>query len=148
MIGVLGALAKSDTAVSSPRRHRGLTDLQLLGCRSGVAGAATDARKTPGSTRHAARAGELATRAATDAWDAALPTWTAARSIELAAGATVAVGIAAASTGVLLENDMRCCAASCRRASRESFRCRHRSNSNRCSNSATNYQRFDQIQFR
>jgi hypothetical protein len=113
-----------------------------------VAGAATDARKTPGTTRHAARTPELATGAAADTRDAALPTWTAARPIELAAGTTVAVGIAAAPAWVLLKDDMRCCAASCRRASRESFRCRHRSNSNRCSNSATDYQRFDQIQFR
>ena len=113
-----------------------------------MAGAATDARKTPGATRQAARAGELATRAATEARDTALPAWTAAGTLHLATGAAVAVGIAAATAWVLLEDDMRCCAASRRRASRESFRCRHRSNSNRCSNSATNYQRFDQIQFR
>lgn len=113
-----------------------------------MAGAATDARKTPGTTRHAARTPELATGAATDTRDAALPALTAAGAVHLPAGATVAVGIAAAPAWVLLEDDMRCCAASRRRASRESFRCRHRSNSNRCSNSATNYQRFDQIQFR
>jgi hypothetical protein len=113
-----------------------------------VAGAATDARKTAGTSRHAARTRELATGATADAGDAALPARAAARTVELAARAAVTVGIAAAPTGVLLEHDVRCRAASRSRASRESFSCRHRRNSNRCSNSATNDQRFDQIQFR
>jgi hypothetical protein len=113
-----------------------------------VAGAATDARKTAGATRHAARTRELATGATTDARDAALPARTAARTIELATGAAIAAGITAAAARVLLEDDMRCRAASHSRATRESFSCRHRRNSNRRSNSATNNQRFDQIQFR
>ena len=106
-----------------------------------MAGAATDARKTPGTTRHAARTPELATRAATDARDAALPARTPAGTIVLATGAAVAVGVAAAPAWLLLEDDMRGRRAS-RRAGRESFSCRHRSHSNRCSSSATNYQRF------
>ena len=113
-----------------------------------MAGAATDARKTSGTTRHAARTPELATRAATDARDAALPARTPAGTIVLATGAAVAVGVAALSARVLLEDDVRGSRASRCRARRESFSCPHRRNSNRCSNSATNYQRFDQIQFR
>jgi hypothetical protein len=113
-----------------------------------VAGAATDARKTAGTARHAARTGELATGATTDARQAALAARTAAGTIHLATRAAVTVGIATGAAWVLLEDNMRCCAASRRRPSRESFSCRHRRNSNRCSNSATNHQRFDQTQFR
>jgi hypothetical protein len=113
-----------------------------------VAGAAADARKTTSATRHAARTRELSTGATTDAGQAALPTRTATGTHVLATGAAVAVRVAALSARVLLEDDMRCRAATRSRARRESFSCRHRRNSNRCSNSATNYQRFDQIQFR
>jgi len=112
-----------------------------------VAGAATDARKTAGTSRHAARARELATGATADAGDAALTTRTATGTHVLATGAAVAVGVAALSARVLLKDDVRGSRASHCRA-RESFSCPHRRNSNRCSNSATNYQRFDQIQFR
>ena len=112
-----------------------------------MAGAATDARKTAGSARHAARSRKLPAGATTDARHAALATWTAAGTIHLATRAAVTVGIATAAARVLLEDNVRCCAAS-RRASRESFSCRHRRNSNRRSNSSTNYQRFHQIQFR
>lgn len=110
-----------------------------------MAGAAADTRKTAGAARHATWTGELPTRAAADARDAALPARTAAGAIELASGAAVAVGATAAAARVLFEDDVR---RGRSRASRESFSCRHRSNSNRCGNSATNYQRFDQIQFR
>jgi len=134
--------------ISSPCGHGGLTDRQLLSAGSAVAGAATDARKTPGTTRHAARTRELAAGATADAGDAALTTGTATGAHVLATGAAVAVGVTALSARVLLEDDMRCRAATRSRARRESFSCRHRRNSNRCSNSATNYQRFDQIQFR
>jgi hypothetical protein len=113
-----------------------------------VAGAATDARKTPGAARDAARSGELATGAAADAGDAALAAGTAAGTHVLATGAAVAVGVTAGAPRVLLEDDMRCRAASRSWASRESLSCCHRCNSNRRSNSATNYQRFNQIQFR
>ena len=113
-----------------------------------MAGAATDARKTAGTSRHAARTCELATGATAETGDAAFTTRTATGTHVLATGAAVAVGVAALSAWVLLEDDMRCRAATRSRARRESFSCRHRRNSNRCSNSATNYQRFDQIQFR
>jgi hypothetical protein len=113
-----------------------------------VAGAAADARKTAGTARHATRTGELAAGTAADARDAALPARPAAGATVLAAGPAVAVGVTAGAAGVLLEDHVRCCSASRCRASRESFSCRHRRNSNRCSNSATNNQRFDQIQFR
>lgn len=112
-----------------------------------MAGAAANARQTSGTTRHAARAPELAANTATDARDAALPARTAAGTHELSTGAAVAVDVAAAPARVLLEDHMRgCCGV--RWACRESFSCRHRRNSNRCSNSATNHQRFHQIQFR
>ena len=113
-----------------------------------MAGAATDARKTAGTSRQAARTRELATGATAETGDAAFTTRTATGTHVLATGAAVAVGVAALSAWVLLEDDMRCHAATRSRARRESFSCRHRRNSNRCSNSATNYQRFDQIQFR
>jgi hypothetical protein len=113
-----------------------------------VAGTATDSRKTSGTTRQAARAPELAAGTATDARDAALPARTAAGTKVLATGAAVAVGVASAPAWILLEDHMRGCRSSHRRASRESFSCRHRRNSNRRSNSSTNYQRFHQIQFR
>jgi hypothetical protein len=113
-----------------------------------VAGGATDARKTAVTARHAARSRKLPAGAATDAGQAALATRTAAGTTILATGAAVPVAVAAGAAGVLLEDNMHCCAASRRRASRESFSCRHRRNSNRCSNSATNHQRFDQIKFR
>jgi len=112
-----------------------------------VAGAAANARQTSGTTRHAARAPELAANTATDARDAALPARTAAGTHELSTGAAVAVDVAAAPARVLLEDHMRGrCGVPW--ACRESFSCRHRRNSNRCSNSATNHQRFHQIQFR
>ena len=113
-----------------------------------MAGAATDARKTAGTSRHAARTRELATRATADARDAALTTRTATGTHVLATGAAVAVRVAALPARVLLEDDVRGSRTSHCRARRESFSCPHRRNSNRCSNSATNYQRFDQIQFR
>ena len=113
-----------------------------------MAGAATDARKTAGTSRQAARTRELATGAAADAGDAALSARPTTGTTVLATGAAVAVGVAALSARVLLEDDVRCRDASRSRAGRESFSCPHRRNSNRCSNSATNYQRFDQIQFR
>ena len=86
-----------------------------------MAGAAADAWKTSGTTRHAARTPELAAGTAPDARDAALPTRAAAGAAELAARAAVAVGVATASAWVLLEDHMRRCRASHRRASRESF---------------------------
>jgi hypothetical protein len=106
-----------------------------------VAGAATDTRKTAGTARDAARAGELATGTTTEARDAALPARPAAGTHELATGAAVAVGVAAAPAWVLLVDGMRGHRAS-RGACRERFSCRHRSHSNRCSCCATNYQRF------
>ena len=147
--GRVGALTARTSAteggqLAAPARHGELNRSSSL-WGSAVAGAATDTRKTAGAARHATRTGELATRAAADAWDAALPARTAARAVELASGAAVAVGVAAAPARVLLEDDVR--GSHCR-ASRESFSCRHRRNSNRCGNSATNHQRFDQIQFR
>lgn len=113
-----------------------------------MAGAATDARKTAGTTRHAARTRGLATGATADAGDAALTTRTATGTHVLATGAAVAVGVAALSARVLLEDDVRGSRASHCRARSESFSCRHRRNSNRCSDNGTNYQRFDEIQFR
>ena len=113
-----------------------------------MAGAATDTRKTSGTTRHAARTPKLATGAATDTRDAALPARTATGAIELATGAAVAVGVTATPAWVLLEDDMRGRRTSHHRTRRESFSYCHRRNSNRCSNSATNYQRFDQVEFR
>lgn len=113
-----------------------------------MTGAATDTRKASGTTRYAARTPELATRAATATREAALTTGTATGTHVLATGAAVAVGVAALAARVLLEDDVRGGRAGHRRASRESLSCPHRSNSKRCSNSATNHQRFDQIQFR
>ena len=113
-----------------------------------MAGTATDSRKTSGTTRHAARAPELAAGTATDARDAALPARAAAGAVELPTGAAVTVDVASATAWVLLEDHVRGCCGSHRRASRESFSCRHRRNSNRRSNSPTNHQRFHQIQFR
>jgi hypothetical protein len=112
-----------------------------------VTGAATDARKTPVTTRHAARTPELTSGAATDARHATLPAGTATGTHVLATGAAVTVGVAAAPAWILLEDQLRGRRTG-RRASRESFSCPHRRNSNRCSNSATDHQRFDQIQFR
>jgi hypothetical protein len=113
-----------------------------------MAGAATDTRKTSGTTRHATRTPELATGTATDTRDAALPARTATGTEVLATGAAVAVGVAAAPARVLLEDDMRGrCTSHCR-TRRESFSCCHRRNSNRRSNSATNHQRFHQVEFR
>jgi hypothetical protein len=113
-----------------------------------VAGTATDARKTAGTAGDAARTRELATGTAADAGYAALATGSATGTHVLATGAAVAVGVATLPARVLLEDDVRCRDACHCRASRESFSCPHRRNSNRCSNSATNYQRFDQIHFR
>ena len=137
--------------ISSPCRHGELIDRQLFSSgqfRSPVAGAAPDTRKTAGTSRYAARTRELSTGATTDAGHAALTTRTTTGAHVLAAGAAVAVGVAALSARVLLEDDMRGSRASHCRTGRESFSCPHRRNSNRCSNSPTNYQRFDQIQFR
>jgi hypothetical protein len=109
-----------------------------------VAGAAADARKTSGAAGHATRAGELAAGATADTRHAALSTRTATGAAELAAGATVAVGVAAAATRVLLEDGMGWSGSS--RAGVGLSRC-HRHHSNRCSNSSTNDQRFEGIQF-
>ena len=113
-----------------------------------MAGAATDARETSVTARHAARTRELATGAATNAGDAALPARTTAGTTVLSTGAAVAVGVAAAPAGVLLEDDMRGRCTSHSRTRRESFSCCHRRNSNRRSNSATNHQRFHHVEFR
>jgi hypothetical protein len=109
-----------------------------------VAGAAADARKTSGATRHAARTGELTTGATTEARDAALATRTAAGATELAARAAVAVRVAAAATRVLLEDGVG--RSSAYRAG-VGLSCRHRHHSNRCSNSSTNDQRFEGVHF-
>jgi hypothetical protein len=111
-----------------------------------VAGAATDARKTSGTTRQAARTRKLAAGAATDARDAALPARTAAGATILPAGPAVAAEITATATRVLLVDNMSRCS-STRRATRIGISCRHRHHSYRCSNSPTNYQRFHEIQF-
>jgi hypothetical protein len=111
-----------------------------------VAGAATDARKTPGAARNPTRTRKLAAGAATDAREAALPTRTAARSVELAAGAAVAARIAATATRVLLVDNMSGCS-TCR-ATGVCLSCRHRHHTNRCNNSSTNNQRSQGIEFR
>lgn len=112
-----------------------------------MAGAATDARETSVTARHAARTRELATGAATNAGDAALPARTTAGTTVLSTGAAVAVGVAALAAWVLLEDDMNWRWSGCR-SCRERFSCRHRRNSNRGGNSATDHQRFHQIEFR
>jgi hypothetical protein len=111
-----------------------------------VAGAATNARQTADAARHATRTGKLAAGAATNARDAALPTRAAARAIELAAGATVAVGIAATATRVLLVDNVS--GDRTRRPTNVGLGCRHRHHSYRSSNSSTNNQRFQEIEFR
>jgi hypothetical protein len=110
-----------------------------------VAGAATDARKTSGTARQAARTRKLAAGAATDARDAALPARTAAGATILPAGPAVAAEITATATRVLLEDRV---SRSSTRGAGVSLSCRHRHHSYRCSNSPTNYQRFHEIQFR
>jgi hypothetical protein len=109
------------SAITAEADDRPLIDESLGRSGLAVAGAAADARKTSGTTRHAARTPELAAGTAANAGDAALPTGTAAGAGELAAGAAVAVDVASASAWVLLEDHMRRCRASHRRASRESF---------------------------
>jgi hypothetical protein len=109
----------------------------------GVTGAATDSRQTSGAAGHAARTRELTAGATSDARDTALPARTPAGPAVLAAGAAVAVGVTAAPARVLLEDRMRWCAH--RRTSHVRFRCRHRSNSNRCSNGTANYEWFHQV---
>jgi len=123
----------------------GRTNQFLLGGLA-VAGAATDARKTSGTARHATRTRKLATGAATDTRNAALPARTAAWATVLPTGPAVAAGVAATATRVLLVDNMSGCT-STRRATRIGIRCRHRHHSYRCSNSPTNYQRFHEIQF-
>lgn len=110
-----------------------------------VAGAATDARKTSGTTRQAARTCKLAAGAATDARDAALPARTAAWATVLPTGPAVAAGITATATRVLLEDRV---SRSSTHGAGVSLSCRHRHHSNRCSHSSTNNQRFEGIQFR
>ena len=110
-----------------------------------MAGAAADARKTPGDTRHATRTRELPAGAAADARDASLPARTATGSIELSAGAAVPVRVAAATARVLLVDNVSGCAA--HRATRIGFCCRHRHHSNRRSNSPANKQWFHEIEF-
>ena len=112
---------------------------------SAVAGAAADARKTPGGTRHAARTCELPAGAAADARETSLPARTATRPVELPAGAAVPARVAAATARVLLVDNVSGCAA--HRATRIGFCCRHRHHSNRRSNSPTNNQRFHEIEF-
>ena len=109
-----------------------------------MAGAAADARKTSGATRHAARTGELPAGATADTWHAALAAWAATGSTELAAGAAVAVGVAAATTRVLLEDGMGRTSTSW--AGVGLGHC-HRHHSNRCSNSSTDNQRFERVHF-
>jgi hypothetical protein len=112
-----------------------------------VAGAAADARKTPGTTRHATWTPELATGPATATREAALPTCTATWTPELATGAAVTVDVAAAPAWVLLEDHMRGRRAS-RGAGGKRLSCCNRSHSNRCGSSSTNHQRFRHTQFR
>jgi hypothetical protein len=109
-----------------------------------VAGAATDARKTSGAAGYAARACELTAGDTADTRETALPTGATARSLHRSTGTTVAAGIAATATRVLLVGHV------CRRAThraRGSFRCSHRHHGNRCGSSSTNNNRFDHTEF-
>jgi hypothetical protein len=110
----------------------------------GVAGAATDARKTSGAAGHATRTGELAAGAATDARDAARPTGTATGATIYATGAAGAVGAAAATRVLLVDNVS---GRATRRATDVGLSCRHGHHSYRSSNSPTNNKRFHEIEF-
>ena len=113
-----------------------------------MAGPATDARKASVAAGYAAWTRVLATRAATDTGDTALSAGTATRAVELAAGSAVAVGVAATSAWILLEDDMGERRAGRRWTGRGGFRCHHRSDGNHRRNGATNDQRFHQVKFR
>jgi hypothetical protein len=79
---------------------------QAITCSGGlaVAGAATDARKTSGTTGYSTRARELPAGATADTRDTALAAGATAGPSELAAGATIAVEVTSAATRVLLED--------------------------------------------
>lgn len=113
-----------------------------------MAGAATDAGKASVATGYAARTRILAARAATHTGDTALSARSATGAIELTAGSAVAVGIAAASAWILLEDDVGRRRAGRRWTGGEGFRCRHGGNGKRGRNSSTNDQRLHQIEFR
>src|ERR1700722_4342696 len=110
-----------------------------------VAGAAADARKTSGTAGQATRARELPARATADTRDTALATGATAGPCELSAGATVAAGITAAATRVLLEDTVGGPCAG--RGANGGFSRRHGHHGNRCRSSCTDNQRFHEIEF-
>ena len=71
-----------------------------------VGATAADARQATLAARHAGGAPELTAGAATDPRKAALAARTAAGAVN-AAGAAVAIGVAAAAARVVLEDDVR-----------------------------------------
>jgi hypothetical protein len=110
-----------------------------------VAGAATDARKTSGTARHATRTRELSAGATADTRETALAAGSTAGAVELSAGAAVAVGVTAAATRVLLEDTV---GGSCRGwGANGSLSRGHGHHGNRCSSSSTDNQRFHEFEF-
>jgi hypothetical protein len=112
-----------------------------------VAGTATDARKTSGTARHAARAEELSSGPATDARNAALAARTAAGAVH-ASGAAVAVGVAAAAARVVLEDNVGGRGSCHRWSSRKNVSGGRWSCGDRRSNCAGHHDWFHECQFR
>ena len=109
-----------------------------------MATAAADARQTSGSARNATRAGVLPAGAAADAGNTTLAAGATARATVLSAGAAVAVGIAAGTARILLENNVS------RRSADRTSAClgrRYRHNSHRRGNGPTNENRFQHTEY-
>ncbi|ORX00818.1 hypothetical protein AWC29_02435 [Mycobacterium triplex] len=113
-----------------------------------MAGSAANAWQTSSTARDATRAGVLAAGATADARDAAGAARPATRPVVLAAGSAVAIGVAAAATRVVLEDDVGGRRARHCRGGRKTIRSGHRCSSDRSSNGAADHQWFQEGQFR
>ena len=107
-----------------------------------MAGTAANARETSGTARNATRTGILATRATADARQTAGTARTAAGAAVLAAGTAVAVGVAAAATRVVLEDNVSGRRAGHCQAGRKTIRTGQRGGGDRRGNGSTDHQWF------
>jgi hypothetical protein len=107
-----------------------------------VSGTATDARQASVAARQAAGTRELAAGTATDAREASLPARTAAGAVVLASGSAVAVGVAATTAWVVLEDNVGGCQAGHRWSSSNNISGGRGCGGNRCSDSPGHDQWF------
>ena len=110
-----------------------------------MSGTATDARQASLAARHTAGTRVLAAGAATDARDTSLAARTAAGALVLASGAAVAIGVAAATAWLVLEDNVGGCGSGRRWPSGNNISCGRWCRGDRCSDSPSHHQWFHEV---